>query len=84
MECTPDRQEKHISLMGSIESLDGVISRLDGLINRICPEPRDVCDKKEVEQPITLYRVLDNGGDIINKKREEMLGLIANLESLLF
>ena len=70
--CAVDRKEKHVGSMGSIESLDGVTERLNGLINRICPEPREVCDKKEVEQPITLYNVLNDGGKMIDEGREAM------------
>ena len=83
MECTPDRQEKHISLMGSIESLDGVTERLNGLINRICPEPRE--DIKKTEDPIrTLYNVLNDGGKMIDERREVMYRSIESLENLLF
>lgn len=81
-----DRQQKHLDLHESIESMREMPMRLESLIVRITGEgPRkdDTCDRAERTQPC-LFHVLEGGGTEIRAISNQTHELISKLEELIF
>ena len=80
------REQKHVSLLQSIQNLNEVKRQLQDLLEKINgPEPpSDKAEKAEIEKQPTLAAMLDRAPNNINRLCEQIRTTIHSIDEVLF
>jgi len=77
------KEYRHIRLYGEVIGMSAIIVRLNALKDRLNGAPPGPNEATKQEQPCFMV-VLSEGPDILVKIREECMGLIDEIEGMLF
>lgn len=81
---TTERQQKSVEISEAIEGLDVVTTELRRLIGRMGIPPEASPEKENTREPMKLVELLNEGSSRILRKKEEALGLISEINNILF